>query len=96
MQLNPDELGETLLEVDEINSISFESQVLLFNDEIHTFEEVINQIIKAINCSQSKAETLTLQVHNQGKAVVYRGELVESIRISNVLEEIGLITRIEC
>ena len=49
MQLNPDELGETLLEVDEINSISFESQVLLFNDEIHTFEEVINQIIKAIN-----------------------------------------------
>ena len=32
MQLNPDELGETLLEVDEINSISFESQVLLFND----------------------------------------------------------------
>lgn len=72
------------------------SRVILFNDEWHTFEEVIEQIIKATGCDTEKAETLTLEVHNAGKAMVFDGDFVDCLRVSSVLEEIKLRTQIEC
>ena len=41
------------------------AKVILFNDEIHTFDEVITQLIKAINCTQPRAEALAVEVHPQ-------------------------------
>ena len=79
-----------------IDDIAFGTRVILFNDEIHSFEEVINQIIKATGCDLGKATQLTNEVHSNGKAAVYEGELDECLRVSSVLEEIGLLTQIEC
>ena len=78
-----------------ITGTGLSTRVILFNDEIHTFEEVIGQILKAIRCSLSKAQALTWEVHSKGKATIYEGELLECIRISTVLEEIRLHTQIE-
>jgi ATP-dependent Clp protease adapter protein ClpS len=71
------------------------AKVILFNDEVHTFDEVITQIIKAIKCTSQHAESLAWDVHNNGKAAVYTGELVKCMEVSNVLEEIKLMTQIE-
>ncbi len=71
------------------------AKVILFNDEIHTFEEVIGQIIKAVRCDTQQAEALTWEVHNNGKAVVYDGPMNECLRVSAVLEEIALHTQVE-
>lgn len=71
------------------------AKVILFNDEVHTFDEVITQLIKAIRCSSEKAEALAWEVHAQGKAVVYTGEMQECLRVNSVLEEIALHTQIE-
>ena len=71
------------------------AKAVLFNDEVHTFEEVIHQIIKATGCDQAKAESLTWEVHNTGKAIVYTGELVKCLQVTSVLEEIELMTQIE-
>lgn len=71
------------------------AKVILYNDEIHTFDEVINQILKATACSQSKAEALTWQVHTTGKAVVFEGSMTDCLRVASVLEEIALHTQIE-
>lgn len=71
------------------------AKVILFNDEVHTFDEVIGQIIKATGCGQARAEALTWEVHNAGKAVVYEGEITRCVEVSNVLEEIELMTQIE-
>lgn len=89
---------ETLEEIQSgiIDDIGFPSRVLLFNDEWHTFDEVTNQLIKALNCSVSYAEALTWEVHSKGKSSVYEGELKECLRVSSVLEEISLHTQIEC
>lgn len=76
-------------------SIQEPARVILFNDEVHTFEEVINQIIKATGCDQAKAEALTWEVHNTGKAMVFEGEITKCVQVSNVLEEIELMTQIE-
>lgn len=71
------------------------AKVILYNDELHTFEEVIGQLIKALGCDTAKAEALTWEVHSAGKAVVFDGTMNECLRISAVLEEIALHTQIE-
>jgi ATP-dependent Clp protease adaptor protein ClpS len=71
------------------------AKVILFNDEVHTFEEVIAQIIKAIHCSREKAEALTWEVHNTGRSMVYAGDMLRCVEVSGVLEEILLMTQIE-
>jgi ATP-dependent Clp protease adapter protein ClpS len=71
------------------------SKVILFNDEVHTFEEVIGQLIKALGCDTAKAETLTWEVHSRGKAAVYEGTMDECVQVSGILEEIALFTQIE-
>ena len=71
------------------------AKVVLFNDEVHTFEEVIGQIIKATGCDLAKAEALTWEVHNSGKAMVYEGEMTKCVQVSGILEEIELMTQIE-
>ena len=75
--------------------IEYPARVILFNDEVHTFDEVINQIIKATGCDTSKAEALTWEVHHSGKAMVYEGEVTRCVQVSSVLEEIELMTQIE-
>ncbi|MFZ1730249.1 MAG: ATP-dependent Clp protease adaptor ClpS [Bacteroidota bacterium] len=70
-------------------------KVILFNDNVHTFEDVITQLQKAIHCSRSKGEALAMEVHTRGRACVYVGEMDQCLRISSVLEEIALHTQIE-
>jgi ATP-dependent Clp protease adaptor protein ClpS len=70
-------------------------KVVLYNDNYHTFDEVIEQIIKATRCSREKAERCTIEVHEKGRSIVYDGELSECLRVSAILEEINLKTEIE-
>lgn len=70
-------------------------KVILFNDDIHTFEEVIGQLIKALRCDSTTAESLAWEVHNYGKAAVFEGPMDECIMVSGILEEIALHTQIE-
>lgn len=83
-------------EISTTDIVGFPSKVILFNDDWHTFDDVINQLIKAINCSKTKAEEIAWEVHSKGKSCVYSGELEECLRISSILEEIALHTQIEC
>ena len=91
-QENPQ--GIVLPEIDKKVSVQTSYHVLLYNDDIHTFDEVIAQLIKAIQCSFEKAKDIAFEVHTKGKALVYSGSLTECLRISSVLEEIALHTQI--
>ena len=84
----------TNLEEEKID-INLGNRVILFNDDWHTFEEVIAQIIKATKCSFIEARDKTFEVHVNGKAVVYSGEMADCLRVSGILEEILLHTQIE-
>ncbi|MCU0332911.1 MAG: ATP-dependent Clp protease adaptor ClpS [Ignavibacteriaceae bacterium] len=80
---------------EEETDINLGNRVILFNDDWHTFEEVISQIIKATKCSFIEARDKTFEVHVNGKAVVYSGEMADCLRVSGILEEILLHTQIE-
>lgn len=70
------------------------SRVILYNDDWHTFDEVINQLIKAINCSFETARNFAFEVHVKGKAIVFSGEMNFCLKVSSILEEISLHTQI--
>ncbi len=70
-------------------------RVILYNDEIHTFEEVIFQVMKATGCSVEQAEAHAWAVHTEGKDRVYEGEFEDCFRVQGILREIGLVTEIE-
>lgn len=70
------------------------SRVVLFNDDEHTFDEVIFQLIKALNCSFETARDYAYEAHEKGKAVVFNGTISECLRVSSILEEIALNTQI--
>ena len=91
----PDTKEEHLLETLYSMTDSMHSKVVLFNDEHHTFDEVTMQILKAVHCSMDRAEHLTWEVHNSGKATVYEGPLHECLNVSAVLEEISLKTEVQ-
>lgn len=70
-------------------------RVILYNDDIHTFDEVIGQLIKALSCTVEHAEKLTMKVHNEGKAKVFEGTFEECFEVNSVLKEIELVTEIK-
>lgn len=91
MATNP--LEEQELEVDVTTQEP--AKVILFNDDVHTFDEVIVQLMKALRCAEHKAEALAMEVHTNGRAVVYSGEILQCMEVSHILEEIRLLTQIE-
>jgi ATP-dependent Clp protease adaptor protein ClpS len=86
---------DVAVEEEESQEVDSPWRVILYNDEIHTFDEVIAQLIKATGCSTSRAEELAWKVHTNGKAVVFEGEFEECFRVQGVLREIQLVTEIE-
>ena len=82
-------------EVEEETTVGLPFKVILYNDDWHSFDEVINQLIKAVKCSFEKARNFAFEVHVKGKAVVFNGELNECLKVTSVLEEIELHTQIE-
>ncbi len=71
------------------------ARVILYDDDEHTMDEVALQIMKAIACNAVRANVLTWEVHTRGKAVIYSGDMSECLRVSGILEEIGLHTQVE-
>lgn len=86
---------EVLVEVATEERVDEPWRVILYNDDVHSFEEVIMQLIKATGCSLQDAERLAWQAHIEGKTSVFEGTFEECFRVQSVLREIQLITEIE-
>lgn len=59
--------------------------VILFNDSVHSFDQVIAQIIRAIKCNAAHASSLAMQAHSKGQAVVFKGNLERCEHIDSIL-----------
>ncbi|HSD63115.1 MAG TPA: ATP-dependent Clp protease adaptor ClpS [Ignavibacteriaceae bacterium] len=94
MELEPQKHNQIDILEDEEVITGLLSRVLLFNDNWHTFDEVIFQLIKAIGCTYDIARGFAFEVHVKGKCIVYNGEIKDCLKVSSVLEEIALSTQI--
>ncbi|MDP2167310.1 MAG: ATP-dependent Clp protease adaptor ClpS [Thermodesulfovibrionales bacterium] len=69
--------------------------VILLNDEQHTFDEVVRQVMKATGYPHTKAEDITWEAHTSGEALCYAGSRKRCEIVAMVLEEIALGVRLE-
>ena len=86
---------EIAVDVAEETRIDTPWRVILFDDDIHTFEEVIVQLLRAGACTAPQAERHAWTVHTEGKDCVYQGDFEDCFRVQGVLREIQLVTEIE-
>jgi ATP-dependent Clp protease adaptor protein ClpS len=94
MELKPNESQQEEIVTENDSDIGLVSRVVLYNDDWHTFDEVITQLILATKCTYEQARGFAFEVHVKGKAIVYNGVLNECLKVSSVLEEIALHTQI--
>ena len=69
--------------------------VVLYDDDVHTFDDVIVQLMKAVGCSAERGARHAWTVHSEGKDRVFSGDFFECLRVQGVLREIALVTEIE-
>jgi ATP-dependent Clp protease adaptor protein ClpS len=79
---------------DEETTIGIASKVVLYNDDWHTFDEVIAQLIKAVKCTFEEARGYAFEVHVKGKSIVFSGSMNQCLKVTSILEEIALNTQI--
>ena len=91
----PLETPDVVTEVTDGTDTTHPAKVILYNDNIHTFEDVALQLVKAIRCSYKRGLAYADEVHTRGKACVYVGDMTECLKVSAVMEEIALQTQIE-
>jgi ATP-dependent Clp protease adaptor protein ClpS len=84
--------SELLLEPDE--SEVGDRQIILYNDDVNTFDFVITSLIKVCKHDAIQAEQCTYLVHYKGKCSVKRGSYEEMEPMCTALLERGLTAEI--
>lgn len=90
------QVQEETFTLDEILSVVKRShRLILWNDEINTFEHVIYCLIKYLDYSESQAEKIAWKVHTEGKCAVLEGSWTEIEVYRKILKQEGLTVSTE-
>ena len=73
---------------------SFNNEIVLYNDEVNTFDHVIDTLIRVCRHTAEQAEQCSLIVHYNGKCTVKTGELKDLKPQCTQLLESGLSAEI--
>ena len=66
---------ETFAEEDVIELIDDECHLILYNDDVNTFDFVIESLIEVCKHTLEQAEQCTMLVHYKGKCTVKTGDM---------------------
>jgi ATP-dependent Clp protease adapter protein ClpS len=69
--------------------------VIVFDNPINTFDQVITILQKATGCSLEEAEMETWEVHHLGKSIVHHADREECERVAGVIRTIGIQVEVE-
>jgi len=69
--------------------------LILFNDDVHTFDFVIEALVSICNHSTEQAEQSAYIVHNNGKCAVKHGEVSRIKPMCSALVERGLSAEVK-
>ena len=70
------------------------NEIILYNDDVNTFDHVINSLINACDHTPEQAEQCSLIVHYNGKCTVKTGEYEDLKPRCSKLLEAGLSAEI--
>lgn len=70
-------------------------KVVLYNDDVHSMDEVVFQLQKATGCTLEKAFHVMHEAHASGRAVCYNGTREDCDKVSGVLRQIRLQVEVD-
>lgn len=85
------ELEEVLVAEDE----QFPYNLIVWNDEVNTFDWVISSLIEVCDHSQEQAEQCALIIHHNGKYAVKQGEFTKLRPMCEALLDRGISATVE-
>ena len=77
-------------EVDVLEQEANQHEIVLYNDEVNTFDFVIDSLISVCDHTLQQAEQCTYLVHFKGKCTVKTGEIEDLKPRCSKLLELGL------
>ena len=72
-----------------------QKDLIVYNDDVNTFDHVIAPLIKVCGHDQIQAEQCTLIIHHNGKCQVRRGEYDKLVPMCTGLLDRGITAEIE-
>jgi len=85
---------QILVEVLEVVDTAEVRDLVVFNDDVNTFEHVTNTLIKVCRHSSEQAEQCTLLIHFKGKCAVKTGSFDELRPMKEGICEAGIDAKI--
>lgn len=82
-------------EVDVLEDVSNTNEIVLYNDDVNTFDHVIDTLIKVCEHTSEQAEQCAILVHYKGRCTVKTGSYKELKPQCSSLLEAGLSAEIE-
>lgn len=80
-----------VLELEETTEVY---DLVIFNDDVNTFEHVIQTLIKVCHHTPEQAEQCTIIIHYRGKCAVRTGTFTELRPMCEAICEVGIDARI--
>ena len=80
----------TIPELDDTDNDSGAYRVILYNDDWHPIDQVIEQVMKACECGKMKAVKITVDAHRKGRTTCYKGGKSKCHKVAKILREIRL------
>jgi ATP-dependent Clp protease adaptor protein ClpS len=85
---------EELVDVLEVIETTDLMDLVVFNDDVNTFDHVIHTLIKVCKHSNEQAEQCTLLIHYKGKCTVKNGSFDFLRPMRDAICEVGIDARI--
>ena len=84
-----------VLELEEVDiDEAMERELIVFNDDVNTFDHVIETLIKVCKHTREQAEQCTLIIHYNGKCAVKVGSFDELKPLRNAICDRGIFAEI--
>ncbi|MFC4740716.1 ATP-dependent Clp protease adaptor ClpS [Flavobacterium ponti] len=82
-------------EVDVLEEISNNNEIVLYNDDVNTFDHVIDTLIRVCDHTNEQAEQCAILVHYKGRCTVKTGSYEELKPQCSSLLDAGLSAEIQ-
>ncbi|WP_205499697.1 MULTISPECIES: ATP-dependent Clp protease adaptor ClpS [Hymenobacteraceae] len=65
-------------------------ELVVYNDDVNTFEHVINTLVQVCRHTQEQAEQCTMLIHYKGKCTVKLGTFTELLTMCTAIHDRGI------
>lgn len=92
---NPDKQYKEEVDILEIESTAYSHQLVVYNDEVNTFDWVIESLMQICNHTQEQATQCAMFIHFKGKYAVQHGDETTLIPMKDALLDRGISAAVE-